>query len=177
MSKIEPEGGAQGAEVVDGRILNGENSKYTLQSLTAQDYDSIAVALETCEESADEIAARLGIGRRLFDLARNRLEDEGRGFNVNRWKKRTAATLAHFSSRGSTRLLREVDSIPLPALCIAVAVAIDKIALLADQPQVVVEHRLRVTSDSINEMMKAATIIDVQDENSSSIKNVKSVST
>jgi hypothetical protein len=90
---------------------------------------------------------------------KNKLEDEAEGFNLVSWKKSTAATLSHFVSKGSERLVREIDDMPLASLPIAIAVAIDKIQALHDQPQTVVEHRLRIDQGSLNELLRSEGIV------------------
>lgn len=90
---------------------------------------------------------------------KNKIEDEADGFNLVSWKKSTAATLSHFVSKGSERLVREIDDMPLASLPIAIAVAIDKIQALHDQPQTVVEHRLRIDQGTINELLKSEGLV------------------
>lgn len=90
---------------------------------------------------------------------KNKLEDEAEGFNLVSWKKSTAATLSHFVSKGSERLVREIDDMPLASLPIAIAVAIDKIQALHDQPQTVVEHRLRIDQGSLNELLRSEGLV------------------
>lgn len=90
---------------------------------------------------------------------KNKIEDEADGFNLVSWKKSTAATLSHFVSKGSERLVKEIDDMPLASLPIAIAVAIDKIQALHDQPQTVVEHRLRIDQGTINELLKSEGLV------------------
>ena len=90
---------------------------------------------------------------------KNKIEDEADGFNLVSWKKSTAATLSHFVSKGSERLVREIDDMPLASLPIAIAVAIDKIQALHDQPQTVVEHRLRIDQGSLNELLRSEGLV------------------
>jgi len=90
---------------------------------------------------------------------KNKIEDEADGFNLVSWKKSTAATLSHFVSKGSERLVKEIDDMPLASLPIAIAVAIDKIQALHDQPQTVVEHRLRIDQGSLNELLRSEGLV------------------
>ena len=101
---------------------------------------------------------------------KNKIEDEADGFNLVSWKKSTAATLSHFVSKGSERLVREIDDMPLASLPIAIAVAIDKIQALHDQPQTVVEHRLRIDQGSLNELLKSEGLV-VEGEFTESIES------
>jgi hypothetical protein len=90
---------------------------------------------------------------------RNKAEEDDPSFNLAAWKKQTAATLSHFAAKGSKRLVDEVDKMPLASLPIAIAVAIDKIQALHDQPQTVVEHRLRVDHQAVNSLFDANNIV------------------
>ncbi len=90
---------------------------------------------------------------------RDKAEESDPAFNLAAWKKQTAATLSHFAAKGSQRLVDEVDRMPLASLPIAIAVAIDKIQALHDQPQTVVEHRLRVDHQSVNSLFDANGIV------------------
>ena len=48
---------------------------------------------------------------------------------------------------------------PLASLPIAIAVAIDKIQALHDQPQTVVEHRLRIDQSQVNELLRSEGMV------------------
>jgi hypothetical protein len=63
-------------------------------------------------------------------------------------------------TRGSTRLLDEIENIPAGQLPLAIAIMVDKVQALQDAPTVIVEHRLRVSHEDINSMLKG-DIIDV----------------
>jgi hypothetical protein len=86
-------------------------------------------------------------------------EDNG-GFELGTWKKNTANTLSQIVTKGSTRLLSEIDNINPAQLPLALAILTDKIMALQDAPAVIVEHRLRVSHDDINAMLKG-DVIDV----------------
>lgn len=114
------------------------------------------------------VAAKHEISVNIVSALRNQAEEEEPAFNLVAWKKQTAATLSHFVSKGAKKLERQVEEMPLQALPIAIAVAIDKLLLLHDQPQTIVEHRLRVDHDSVNELLRSegptleAEIVDDQ---------------
>ena len=91
-----------------------------------------------------------------------RQDDEEHSIDIQRWKRHTAATLSSFVAKGGSRLVDEVDKIPIASLPVAVAIAVDKINALHDQPQVVTEHRLRVTHTDINDLILNAKPIVVE---------------
>lgn len=103
-------------------------------------------------------AKEFSLGVNTVQALRSKAEDGDAEFNLAAWKKQTAATLSHFAAKGSKRLVEEVDNMPLASLPIAIAVAIDKIQALHDQPQTVVEHRLRVDHQSVNSLFYAEGI-------------------
>ena len=103
--------------------------------------------------SANQIAQELQTSRNTVHAIRDKMEDAGK-FELGTWKKQTVASLAKFVSKGSSRLEQEVDNIPAGQLPLALAIAIDKIIALQDAPAVVVEHRLRISTDDINVLLK-----------------------
>ena len=116
------------------------------------------------------VAQEHGLSTHTVSAIRDKAEDADPSFNLTAWKKSTAATLSRFVSKGATKLEEQVEQIPLANLPIAIAIAIDKIQALHDQPQTVVEHRLRVDHQSVNNLFDANNIViegefsEVQDE-------------
>lgn len=86
--------------------------------------------------------------------------EDNKGFELGTWKKQTATLLSQIVTRGSTRLLDEIENIPAGQLPLAIAIMVDKVQALQDAPTVIVEHRLRVSHEDINSMLKG-DIIDV----------------
>lgn len=76
------------------------------------------------------------------------------------WKKNVVSTLRNVVGKGANRLNEEIDSIPITAMPISLGILIDKINLLNDQPTAVVEHRMRITHDEINNIILDANVID-----------------
>lgn len=114
--------------------------------------------------SSNQISQELSTSRNTVHAIRDQMEDTGK-FDLGTWKKQTVSNLAKFVNRGSTRLEAEVDNIPAGQLPLALAIAIDKIMALQDAPAVVVEHRLRISADDINGMLKVkkqAEVIDIE---------------
>jgi hypothetical protein len=72
--------------------------------------------------------------------------------------------MAAIVAKGSTRLLAEIENIPPGQLPLALAIMTDKVLALQDAPAVIVEHRLRVSHEDINKMLKG-DIIDLPPDN------------
>ena len=100
------------------------------------------------------------IPRTTIRAVRNEMEDN-KEFNLGTWKKQTAMTLSQIVSKGGTRLMAEIDNIPAGQLPLAIAIMTDKVMALQDAPTVVVEHRLRVSHEDINSMLKGDKIIEL----------------
>lgn len=105
------------------------------------------------------VANEHGLSTHTVAAIRDKAEENDPSFNLAAWKKSTAATLSRFVSKGATKLEEQVEQIPLASLPIAIAIAIDKIQALHDQPQTVVEHRLRVDHQSVNSLFDANAIV------------------
>jgi len=105
------------------------------------------------------VSEKYGVSTHAVTALRNSAEDADSEFNIAAWKKTTANTLSHFVSKGSKRLVDEVDNIPLASLPIAIAVAVDKIAALHDQPQTVVEHRLKIDHEQVTDLLKREGLV------------------
>lgn len=109
--------------------------------------------------STRTIQKNTGVARTTIKGVRNEMEDNNE-FQLGNWKKQTASTLAKFVSAGSTRLLSEIDNIPVGQLPLAIAIMTDKIMGLQDAPTTIVEHRLKISHEEINTLITGA-IIDV----------------
>ena len=75
------------------------------------------------------------------------------------WKKEVVEKLRNVVSRGASRLSDEIDDIPITAMPVSLGILIDKINVLNDQPTAVVEHRMRITHDEINNILQDIEII------------------
>jgi hypothetical protein len=93
----------------------------------------------------------------IYALTRN----ESDKFDLTQWKRQTTNIMSQIVSKGSQRLLDEIDNIPAGQLPLTLAILTDKIMALQDAPTVVVEHRLRVSHDDINQMIKGDKVIDL----------------
>lgn len=110
--------------------------------------------------SAKSIAKEVGVHPTTVSAIRNQQELNGE-FNHNTWKKNTAEGMATIVSSGIERLKNEINLLPVGQLPVAIAILTDKILALQDAPSVVVEHRLRVSHDDINKLIKG-DVIDVK---------------
>jgi len=109
------------------------------------------------------INAETGVSRPAIIAIRKDEEDAGK-FELGTWKKQTASLLSQIVSKGSTRLLTEIENIPAGQLPLAIAIMTDKVMQLQDAPTTIVEHRLRVSHEDINAMLsgrKAPDAIDI----------------
>jgi hypothetical protein len=79
-------------------------------------------------------------------------------FSIGDWKRQTSTLMAQIVSKGSNRLLEEIENIPAGQLPVALAILVDKVLVLQDAPTTVVEHRLRITHEDINKMIKGEVI-------------------
>lgn len=105
------------------------------------------------------VANKHEVSGHIVSALRDQAEEDNPAFNLVAWKKSTAATLSRFVSKGADKLERQVEEMPLQSLPIAIAVAIDKLLLLHDQPQTIVEQRLRIDHNAVNDMLKADGIV------------------
>jgi hypothetical protein len=103
------------------------------------------------------IERETGIARTTIRGVRNEMEDNNE-FNLGTWKKNTASLMSKIATKGSQRLLEEIDNIPAGQLPLAIAIMTDKVMSLQDAPTIVVEHRLRVSHNDINAMIKGEVI-------------------
>ena len=105
------------------------------------------------------IQRQTGVNKHTIIAIRNAAQDAGM-FPHGSWKKHTAETFSEIVSRGADRLLNEIDELPVGQLPVALAIMTDKVLTLQDAPTVVVEHRLKVSHDDINAMLRGE-VIDV----------------
>lgn len=108
-------------------------------------------------QGSSAIVEATGVSKPTILAIRKDTEDN-KGFELGTWKRQTANLLSQIVTRGSTRLLDEIESIPAGQLPLAIAIMVDKVQALQDAPTVIVEHRLRVSHDDINSMLKGDII-------------------
>ena len=110
------------------------------------------------------INAETGVSRPAIIAIKKDEEDAGK-FDLGTWKKQTASLLSQVVSKGSPRLLAEIENIPAGQLPLAIAIMTDKVMALQDAPTIVVEHRLRISHEDINKMLKGDKSPDIIDVN------------
>lgn len=145
------------------RLPSNPSTRSTGEGLTDDQRNRVLGMLKD-GVSVNEIVDQTGHSKHTILAIRRAHEDAG-GLNLQSWKKATAATMAAIVAKGSTRLLEEIENIPAGQLPLALAIMTDKVLALQDAPTVVVEHRLRVSHEDINKMLKAeADVIDLPAE-------------
>lgn len=150
-----------------GSILKTGSSKATGEKMAPELRNAVLQDLRSGMGMV-AVATKHGLSHHIVSALRDAAEEENPAFNLVAWKKSTAATLSRFVSKGAEKLEKQVEEMPLQSLPIAIAVAIDKLLLLHDQPQTIVEHRLRVDHNSVNELLRSegptleAEIVDDQ---------------
>jgi len=113
-----------------------------------------------------EIVRQTGVSKPSVIAIKKDEEDAGK-FNLGTWKKQTASLLSQIVSKGSNRLLEEIENIPAGQLPVAIAIMTDKVLALQDAPTTVVEHRLRISHEDINKILrgeKTPEVIDIVEE-------------
>lgn len=138
------------------RLSTNPTHKRSGKRLPKEKQDKVREMLQD-GSGATEIRAVTGVDRSTVIGMRNHMENNSE-FQLGTWKKQTASLMSQIVSRGSTRLLEEIQNIPAGQLPLAIAIMTDKVMQLQDAPAVVVEHRLRVSHDDINAMIKGEVI-------------------
>ena len=106
----------------------------------------------------DEIREKTGLAEHTITAIRQGME----GLPDKDWKRSVADKLKSVVWKGASKLEDEIDTVSPSQLPVALAILIDKIAILQDQPTAVVEHRMvKITHEDINRMLRAEEIIDI----------------
>lgn len=140
------------------RLSGNPSHKRTGKRLPQEKQDKIVDMLKS-GNGTTEIQRETGISKPTIISMRENLESSGE-FKLGTWKKNTSALMSQIVTMGSERLLEEIDDIPVGQLPLAIAIMTDKVLALHDAPTVVVEHRLRVSHEDINSMLKG-DVVDV----------------
>lgn len=107
----------------------------------------------------EEVATESGVSKPVVIAIKK--QEAVNGFSINEWKRNISTALASIVSKGADRLSVEIEKIPAGQLPLAIAILTDKILALQDAPTTIVEHRLRVSHEDINKMIKGE-IIDLK---------------
>ena len=141
------------------RLSTNPSIGVTGKNIVKEKRDSVIDMLKD-GKSAEAVAELTGVSKPAVLAIRKDTEDAG-GFELGTWKKTTARLMSQIATKGSQRLLEEIDNIPAGQLPLAIAIMVDKVQALQDAPTVIVEHRLRVSHEEINAMLKGDKIIDL----------------
>jgi hypothetical protein len=104
----------------------------------------------------DQVAEEAGVSKPVVIAIKK--HEIANGFSVNEWKRGISTALASIVSKGAERLSVEIDRIPAGQLPLAIAILTDKILALQDAPTTIIEHRLRISHEDINKMIKGEVI-------------------
>lgn len=105
-----------------------------------------------------EIAETVNVSDSTVVAVRQDMGDQD--IDIGNYKKQTADIFKRIVMRGAKRLDSEIDKIPIGAMPVSLAILIDKIAVLQDQPTVIVENRLRITHDDLNKFI-TGEVVDI----------------
>jgi len=78
--------------------------------------------------------------------------------DIGNYKKQTAELFKGIVMKGAHRLNNEINDIPIGMMPVSLAILIDKIAVLQDQPTVIVESRLRISHEHLNRLIEGEVI-------------------
>jgi len=126
-----------------------------------QEKKQMVIDMTMAGKPVTQIQSETGLSKPTINAVQRNESDK---FDLGQWKKRTTDVMSQIVARGSERLLTEIDNIPAGQLPLTIAILTDKIMALQDAPTVVVEHRLRVSHDDINAMVKG-DVIDLPPDN------------
>ena len=140
------------------RLSTNPSSRVTGKKVAKEKRD-LTIELLKDGVGTNAVVEQTGLTKQTVIAIKKDTEDN-KGFDLGSWKKNTSALLSQIVTKGSVRLLDAIEDIPAGQLPLAIAILVDKVAVLQDAPTVVVEHRLKVTHHDINKMLKG-DIIDV----------------
>ena len=140
------------------RLSTNPSSRVTGKKVAKEKRD-LTIELLKDGVGTNAVVEQTGLTKQTVIAIKKDTEDN-KGFDLGSWKKNTSALLSQIVTKGSVRLLDAIEDIPAGQLPLAIAILVDKVAVLQDAPTVVVEHRLKVTHHDINKMLKG-DIIDI----------------
>jgi len=149
--------GAMEYEPQPERIRTDQASRHTGSKVPPEKRAKIEEMLKA-GEGIVSTARAVGSSEHTVSAIRN---DLTKGVDVNAWKKGHSQNLMAAAQRMGERLLTEIDNISPAQLPLAIAIITDKALALNDQPTTVTEHRLRISHDQLDKIMKGEVVIDV----------------
>jgi hypothetical protein len=144
------------------RVKNDKKST-TLEKLPKSKKEEI-VWLTEQGHTQKEIEEKVGVSSHTVVAVRQDMGDNN--LDLGTYKKKTSELFKSIIMKGAYRLDAEIDKLPITQMPLALAILIDKVQTLNDQPVVVTEHRLRIKHEDINKML-SGEIIDLPKENNS----------
>mgnify|MGYP006274663029 CR=1 FL=1 len=141
------------------RVKNDQKST-TLEKLTKEKKDKI-VWLTEQGHTQKEIEEQVGVSSHTVVAVRQDMGDSN--IDLGTYKKRTSELFKSIILKGANRLNTEIENLPITQMPLALAILIDKVQTLNDQPVVVTEHRLKIKHEDINKML-SGEIIDIPTE-------------
>lgn len=141
------------------RVKNDKKST-TLQKVTKEKKEQI-VWLTEQGHTQKEIEEKVGVSSHTVVAVRQDMGDTN--LDLGTYKKKTSELFKSIIMKGAHRLDAEIDKLPITQMPLALAILIDKVQTLNDQPVVVTEHRLKIKHEDINKML-SGDIIDLPKE-------------
>jgi DNA-binding XRE family transcriptional regulator len=139
------------------RVKNDQKST-TLEKLSPDKKKEIVWLTEQGHTQKD-IEEKVGVSSHTVVAVRQEMGDKD--LDLGTYKRKTSELFKSIILKGAHRLDAEIDKLPITQMPLALAILIDKVQTLNDQPVVVTEHRLKVRHEDINKML-AGEVIDVE---------------
>lgn len=142
------------------RVKNDQKST-TLEKLDPKKKEEIVWLTEQGHTQKD-IEEKVGVSSHTVVAVRQDMGDKN--IDLGTYKRRTSDLFKSIILKGAHRLDAEIDNLPITQMPLALAILIDKVQTLNDQPVVVTEHRLKVKHEDINRLI-SGEVIDIKPEN------------
>lgn len=141
------------------RVKNDQKST-TLQKLSKEKKEEIVWMTEQGHTQKD-IEEKVGVSSHTVVAVRQDMGDNN--LDLGTYKKRTSDLFKSIILKGAHRLDAEIEDLPITQMPLALAILIDKVQTLNDQPVVVTEHRLKIKHEDINRMI-SGDIVDLPND-------------
>lgn len=141
------------------RVKNDQKS-ITLSKISPEKKQEIVWLTEQGHTQRD-IEKKVEVSSHTVVAVRQEMGDKD--IDLGTYKRKTSELFKSIILKGAHRLDNEIDKLPITQMPLALAILIDKVQTLNDQPVVVTEHRLKVKHEDINRLI-SGEIIDVPSE-------------
>jgi hypothetical protein len=142
------------------KIRTDIKSRHTGKKLNSKKRKDIEDSLKS-GKGIVATAKEVGSSEHTVTAVRNDLS--AGGLELNPWKKAHRNNLMQAAAKMGERLVQEVENIPVGSLPLAIAIITDKAMSLSDQPTTITEHRLKISHDSLDAMLRG-DVIDITPE-------------